>query len=191
MATDTHPWAGRAALPPLKRAAWLAMAAVTMFFLALTYAYVQRNGLNTGWLSPELAKILAANTAILLASSAALWRAREFLGVGLMRPALQWTAAALGLGVAFLAGQALAWRYLLNAGIYVAEHPNSGFFYLVTAAHAAHLTVALGLLGWVLSRLWRGRLQPERPLAMDVTAIVWHCLDITWVYLFLVLLFYR
>lgn len=37
---------------------------------------------------------------------------------------------------------------------------------------------------------WRGRLLPERPLALALTAILWHLLDLTWVYLYLVLLFY-
>lgn len=191
MATHSQWWDGRAALPKLKRAVWLAMAAMTMFFLALTYAYLERHGLARGWLSSTLAEILSANTFILLASSIALQRARQFLRGRAMAGTLRWTATALGLGVAFVGGQALAWRYLLDAGVFVAHYPNSGFFYLVTAAHAAHLTVALGLLAWVLSRAWRGRLQPDRPLLMDLTAIIWHCLDVTWVYLYLVLLFYR
>ncbi|MGH9519094.1 MAG: cytochrome c oxidase subunit 3, partial [Terriglobales bacterium] len=175
----------------LKRAVWLAMAAMTSFFLALTYAYLERHGLAGGWLSPPLIRILSANTAMLGASSLALWRARQFLGCRQPNPTLRWLVAALLLGLGFLAGQAWAWHTLLEAGVYVASHPNSGFFYLVTAAHAAHLIVALGLLAAVLAQAWRGRLDAERPLLMDVTAIFWHCLDITWIYLYLVLLLYR
>jgi cytochrome c oxidase subunit 3 len=191
MATPAQGWGEGAAFPKLKRAAWLAVAAMTMFFLALTFAYLQRHGLNTGWMSARLAEILSADTCLLLASSLALVRGREFLKARQMRATLCWTATAFGFGLAFLAGQAMAWRSLLSANVYVATHPNSAFFYLVTAAHAAHLLLALGLLAWVLSRGWRGRLQPDRPLLMEVTGIVWHCLDITWVYLYLVLLFYR
>lgn len=184
-------WAGGAGFPKLKRAVWLAMAAMTMFFFALTYAYLQRHGLNGDWMSARLAEILSANTCILIASSLALWRGRQYLAVREMAATVRWTGTALGLGIAFLAGQALAWRTLIEAGVYLAGHPNSGFFYLVTAAHAAHLLVALGLLAWVLTRAWRGRMPPDRPLLMEITAILWHCLDLTWIYLFLVLLFYR
>ncbi|MGH9416564.1 MAG: cytochrome c oxidase subunit 3 [Terriglobales bacterium] len=180
-----------ARMPRLRRAVWLAMAAMTMFFLALTYAYLQRHGLTTGWLTPQLATILSANTAILLASSVALQRAREFLRARAIAGVLRWMGTAFGLGLAFLGGQALAWRTLLDAGVYIARRPNSAFFYLVTAAHAVHLSLALALLGWVLTRAWRGLLVPDRPLLLDVTAIVWHCLDITWVYLYCVLLLYR
>lgn len=191
MATQAQKWVDGRAFPKLKRAVWLAMAAMTMFFLALTMAYVARHGLNTGWMSAELAIILSANTFLLLASSVALVRGRAFLKARNPRATLRWIATTFGLGLAFLVGQAAAWRVLLDTGVYVATHPNSAFFYVVTAAHAAHLVLALGLLAWVLSRVWRGRLQPDRPLLIDVTGIVWHCLDITWVYLYLVLLFYR
>lgn len=175
----------------LRRAVWLAMLAMTSLFCSLTFAYLQRHGLASDWMSARLAEILSANTAVLLASSLALVRARQFLRLRGLDGALRWTAAAFALGLAFLAGQAWAWRTLLAAGVYVAAHPNSGFFYLVTAVHAAHLLVALALLAWVLSRLWRGRLPPDQPLLMNLTAILWHCLDATWLYLFLVLLFYR
>jgi cytochrome c oxidase subunit 3 len=191
MATRAQEWLQPQAIPKLKRAAWFAMAAMTMFFVALTVAYLERNGLNTGWMSATLAEILSADTFLLLASSLALVRGHQFLRARHLRGTLRWTVVALGFGLAFLAGQALAWRQLLGAGVYVTTHPNSAFFYLITAAHAAHLAAALALLSWVLTRLWRGRLQPDRPLLMDVTAMVWHFLDFTWIYLYLVLLFYR
>lgn len=191
MASHPTQLSARAPFPKLVRAVWLAMAAMTSFFLALTYAYLQRHGLANGWLSPQLARILSANTALLAASSLALWRARQFQGCRRPNATLGWLAAALLLGLAFLAGQAWAWHSLFVAGVYVASHPNSGFFYLVTAAHAAHLLVALALLSVALSLAWRGHLQGERPLLMEVTSIFWHCLDVTWIYLYLVLLLYR
>lgn len=191
MASSTQSWETGAPAGKFRRAVWLGMISMTMFFLALTFAYIVRHGVTIYWLSPELATILAADTFLLLASSLALWRSREFLAARRPRAMLGWMATALGLGVLFLVGQALAWRSLLVRGVYLRGHPNSGFFYVVTAAHAAHLLVALGLLSWVFTRAWRGRLSAERPLALDLTAIIWHCLDVTWVYLFLVLLFYR
>ncbi|MGH9488364.1 MAG: cytochrome c oxidase subunit 3 [Terriglobales bacterium] len=191
MATDSRSWDSPASVLKFRRAVWLGMIAMTMFFLGLTFAYVVRHGLTIYWLSPELATILAANTFVLLGSSVALWRARQYLGARLMRGTLRWTGMALLLGVLFLAGQGLAWYTLFAQGVYITGHPNSGFFYVVTAAHAFHIVLALGLLSWVFSRAWRGRLHADRPLLMDLTSIIWHCLDLTWVYLFLVLLFYR
>lgn len=192
----THPptLPQRPRVPKLKRAVWLAMVAMSVFFLVLTYADLERHGLagySSAWLTPPLAAILSANTAVLVASSLALRRARQYLRLHRMRATLRWTATAFALGLGFLAGQAIAWRSLFAAGVYVAAQPNSAFFYLITAAHAAHLVVALALLGWVLTRAWRGRLQPDRPLLMDLTSILWHFLDATWVYLYVVLLYWR
>jgi cytochrome c oxidase subunit 3 len=191
MATSSHPWITATAVPRLRRAVWMAMAAMTMCILALTYAFRERHGLAAGWFTPHLGAILGANTALLLASSLALLRARQFLHARSLRGTLRWLLTALGFGLAFLAGQAVAWWSLFSAGVYIGDHPNSGFFFLVTAAHAVHLAVALGLLGWVASRAWRGRLAPDRAWLMDLTGIIWHCLDVTWVYLFLVLVLYR
>ena len=191
MATSSHPWITTAAVPRLRRAVWMAMAAMTMFFLALTYAYLERQGLASGWFSPQLGAILGANTALLVASSLALLRARQFLAARSLRGTLRWLLTALGFGLGFLAGQALAWWSLFTAGVYIGDHPNSGFFFLVTAAHAVHLAIALALLAWIASRAWRGRLVPDRAWLMDLTSIIWHCLDITWIYLFLVLVLYR
>ena len=186
---DSH-----SAAPPrssMVRAVWLAMISVTSLFLALTYAYLYRHGLTTGWLSPHLAAILSANTAILIASSLALYRGGQYFKIRQATAALRWLATAFAFGVLFLAGQAWAWRVLFAAGVYANNQPNSGFFFLVTALHAAHLAIALALLFWVVSRLARGRLPPERPLILQLTAVVWHMLDLTWVYLFLVIVLYR
>lgn len=172
----------------LRRAVWLAMAAMTSFFFVLTYAYLQRHTFASGWFTPQLAAILGANTFILIASSLALQRGREYLRLVSIAGALRWLSIAFALGLLFLAGQAVAWWTLFRAGVYLPTHPNSGFFFLVTAAHAAHLLFALSLLAFALSRAWRGRLSAHRPVLLDLTAIFWHFLDVTWIYLFLVLL---
>jgi len=164
---------------------------MTSFFIAMTYAYLERHGLAARWFSSALGLVLTINTCLLVASSLALERAREFLRLRRVAGVLRWLATALTFGLAFLAGQAFAWWTLFRSGVYLAGHPDSGFFFLVTAAHAAHLLLALALLAWTFSRAWRGRLVPDRPLLLDLTAIFWHMLDLTWIYLWLVLLFYR
>jgi cytochrome c oxidase subunit 3 len=178
-------------MPRLLRATWLAVLAMTAFFVCLTYAYLARHALSSDWLSPRLAAVLSANTALLIASSLALVRARQFLRLNRIHHSLRWIVTAFAFGLAFLAGQAYAWHTLFAAGVYLAQHPNSGFFFLATAFHAAHLLIALALLAWPLSAAMRGRLRPERPLSMEIASVVWHMLDLTWIYLYVALLFYR
>jgi cytochrome c oxidase subunit 3 len=99
------------------------------------------------------------------------------------------------LGVGFLASQLIAWRQLAAQGVYLASHPHSSFFYLLTGAHAFHLFG--GLLA--LTFLWlRSRKQSDdsgliskRQASTDAVAIYWHFMDALWIYLFLLLFLWR
>lgn len=167
---------------------WLLLAATTMVFGAFTSAFVMRRSLSDDWTAVPKPHILFLNTAILLASSIVLDFSRRALKAGdRSRFNLYWTAAT-ALGILFLGGQAMAWRELSDAGIYVASNPASSFFYVLTAAHAFHLLGGVGALVYVDVQAWRLRLGPAKRTVIDVSAIFWHFLDGLW--LFLMLLFY-
>jgi cytochrome c oxidase subunit 3 len=75
-----------------------------------------------------------------------------------------------------------------GAGIHVATSPGSACFYVLTAAHAAHLLGGLAALAWVDAQALRLRLGPARRTAIDITAVFWHFLDGVWI--LLMVLFY-
>src|SRR5437762_12135248 len=58
------------------------LAAVVMFFAALTSAFIVRRGLSNDWESTAMPPILWLNTAVLIASTAALALARRALHAG-------------------------------------------------------------------------------------------------------------
>ena len=95
------------------------------------------------------------------------------------------------LGVAFLAGQLIAWRQLAGQGIYVDSHPHSSFFYLLTSLHALHLLGGIIALAYITIAGLRLRISLRRRTVVNVTAIYWHFMDGLWVYLFLLLFFWR
>jgi cytochrome c oxidase subunit 3 len=164
------------------------LAATTMVFAALTTAFVMRRGIADDWVSMHKPPILWVNTAVLLASSIVLDRARHALKVrDRSRFNFWWTSATI-LGVLFLLGQATAWQQLKNQGVYIATTPASSFFYVLTAAHAFHLLGGVGALVYVDVQALRLQLGPAKRTAIDVTAIFWHFLDGVWLYL--MLLFY-
>lgn len=164
------------------------LAASTMVFAAFTSAFVVRRGLSDDWASMSKPPILFVNSAALLLSSLALDLSRRALKAGNRGRFNLWWTAATALGIFFLAGQALAWTQLKNAGVYVATNPSSSFFYVLTAAHAFHLLGGVAALVYVDVQAWRLRLGPAKRTAIDVTAIFWHFLDGLW--LFLMVLFY-
>ncbi len=164
------------------------LAASTMVFAAFTSAFVVRRGLSDDWSSLSKPPILFVNTVVLLASSVVLDLSRRALKAHDRSKFNLWWTAATVLGILFLVGQAIAWRQLKDAGVYVATNPASSFFYVLTAAHAFHLLGGVTALVYVDIQAWRLRLGPAKRTAIDVTAIFWHFLDGLWVYL--MILFY-
>jgi cytochrome c oxidase subunit III len=164
------------------------LAASTMVFAAFTSAFVVRRGLGDDWSSIPKPPILFVNTAVLLASSIMLDFSRRALKAGNRSAFNLWWTIATALGILFLAGQALAWRQLKEAGFFVATNPSSSFFYVLTASHAFHLLGGVTALIYVDIQALRLRLGPAKRTAIDVSAIFWHFLDGLWLYL--MVLFY-
>src|SRR5215472_10492876 len=176
--------------PPASTGIWVILAAIGMTFAALTSALVVRKGGASDWHHFTLPSILYLNTLLLVASSVTLEFARKRVAAfmaagraGVANPA-PWLYATLGLGLAFVAGQYIAWRQLSAQGLYLATNPSSSFFYVFTAAHALHLIGGLGGMVRVIAKLNRASL---RRTTLDATARYWHFMDVLWVYLLLLL----
>jgi cytochrome c oxidase subunit 3 len=146
-----------------------------------------RRDLSGDWVSVPKPKILWWNTAILLASSAALEGARRTLRSRNRTQFNWWWTAGTILGFLFLAGQAVAWQELRAAGIYVASNAATAFFYILTASHAAHLIGGLAALVYVDVGALRFRLGPGKRTAIDISAVFWHFLDGIWLYVMVLL----
>jgi len=165
----------------------LALAAILMFFLALTSSFIVRKGLSTDWVPFRMPPILWLNTGLLLLSSFTLEWARRALGRESLSGFRRWWGLTTGLGVAFLVGQILAWQQLAAAGVFLASNPSNSFFYLLTGLHGLHLLGGIiALLHVGFGSQSGGRLQ--RPTAVNVAGIYWHFMGVLWVYLFLLLL---
>ncbi len=160
----------------------LGLAAIVMFFMALASSYIVRKGLGTDWQRTPMPPVLWFNTAILLASSATIVVARKKLQRGEREAFHSWWRFTTGLGLLFLAGQIIAWRELAAAGMLLATNPSSSFFYLLTAAHGAHLAGGILALLYVAFRPWkRSRISQET--AAHLASIYWHFMDGLWIFL--------
>jgi cytochrome c oxidase subunit 3 len=164
----------------------MALAAILMFFMALTSAYVVRKGLGGDWRSLALPHVLWLNTLILLVSSATIERARRRLAGADLSGFRYWWGVTTTLGLLFLLGQLLAWRQLVQQGVYLASNPSSSFFYVLTAAHGLHLLGGIVALLAVGLRPWR-RARMSRATAAELASIYWHFMDGLWVFLLLLL----
>jgi cytochrome c oxidase subunit 3 len=187
-----------------------------MVFISLTSAYVVRQGLPTfdgasnsyvrDWGRVDLPwLLLVINTAVLLVSSvtmelarrnaarqAALAPVKSIPGVSLGREnSFPWLGITVVLGIAFLAGQWLAWGELHARGFYVNTNPNSSFVFLLTIAHAVHLGGGMIALLWAGSASLLHKPVEARRIAVDITAWYWHFMAVLWIYVFGLLGFAR
>jgi cytochrome c oxidase subunit 3 len=159
----------------------LALGAILMFFMGLTSAFIVRKGTSGDWVTVQLPALLYPNTLALVLSSVLLEAARRFRARGDARAFGRLWGGATLLGALFLVGQLVAWRQLADQGVYVSTNPSSSFFYLLTAAHGAHL------LGGVLALLFVARKARSSGIAVNVVSIYWHFMGALWVYLLLLL----
>jgi cytochrome c oxidase subunit 3 len=168
----------------LKLALWMFLATVTMLFAAFTSAYIVRRS-GTDWRHVTLPSILWANSAVLAMSSVAVELANARGARG------RWTAStaamliAFVLGLAFVAGQMLAWRQMVAAGVYLPTNPHGAFFFMMTGAHAFHVAAALVVLAWGAAVTTRAAREPRGWTArMSLCRTFWHYLGGVWVFLF-------
>jgi cytochrome c oxidase subunit III len=164
----------------------LGLAAIVMFFMALASSYIVRKGLGTDWQRTPMPPVVWFNTAILLASSFTIIVARRKLERGDREAFQSWWWVTTGLGVLFLSGQIIAWRQLAAAGMLLATNPSSSFFYLLTAAHGAHLAGGILALFYVTFRKWK-RSRISQSTAAELASIYWHFMDGLWVFLLVLL----
>jgi len=161
------------------------LVAVTMLFVAFTASYLARRT-AADWAPVPLPELFWVNTAVLVASSAALeWgRRRGRRGdLAALRTGVRATAA---LGALFVLGQVGAWRQLAAQGVFMATSPHSAFVYLLSGVHAVHLTGGVGALAYALRQVDR---HPDPPGAVEAPALYWHFVDALWLYVFAVLAF--
>jgi cytochrome c oxidase subunit III len=164
-------------------------------FTALTSAYIVRAASANDWQPLTMPRILLLSTALILVSSGTLEAARRNLKSPVSDRYKRWLLLTVALGLGFLGSQLLAWRQLVGQGVYVASNPHSSFFYLLTAAHGVHLLG--GLVALVYLSL-RSRIRRENQLAVekgqavaDAVTIYWHFMDGLWIYLFVLLFYWR
>jgi len=168
-------------------AMWILLTAIIMLFAGLSSAFIVLRGVPQ-WQNITVPRLVWGNTLILLASSIAIEFARFAVGRDRTGAVKQWLSVSGILGFGFLAGQFVAWRQLVKAGVYLTTTLHSGFFYILTGLHALHLAGGLIGLVLVLQKAFGDQLTSANHESLKVWALYWHFMDIIWLYCFLLLL---
>ena len=166
----------------------LVLASVTMLFAALVSAYVVNHAHS---MPIQMPAVLWLSTIVILASSVTMEISRRALRRRVENQFRLWIGITTALGLVFLFLQLIAWSELKAAGFYVNKNLHSGYSYLFTGLHGVHLIGGLAALAFVT---WRNQAKwttVRRRVAVDATALYWHFLDGLWVFLFLILFFWK
>jgi cytochrome c oxidase subunit III len=174
---------------------WVAMASIVMMFTSLSSAYLVRAATSNDWYPLATPRVLFFSTALIAMSSATVEIARRKLRAAMFSAYSRWLLLTALLGLGFLALQLIAWRQLASQGIYLWSNPHSSFFYLLTATHAVHLLGGLLALFYLILRtrtVATGSATGEkRRAAVEAVSIYWHFMDVLWIYLFVLLFYWR
>lgn len=169
-------------VPAAKIGLGVFLAVVGALFALLTSAYLMRMNASDWWSLP-VPRILWVNTAVLFASSAALHLANVAARRGedeAMKIAL---VAGFVTAVAFLVGQLLAWRQLVDAGYLLAGNPANSFFYMITGLHGLHIIGGLVGLTCATRNAYEGAPREKMRLGVELCATYWHFMLFVWLVL--------
>jgi cytochrome c oxidase subunit III len=156
----------------------------TMFFGGLLIAFLQFRLGAPAW--PPVGQprlpigLTAVNTLILVASSWTVVRALRAVRGGDRPGLVRWLARTWALGALFLVIQGIEWARLVHFGLRVSSGIYGATFYTLIGIHGAHV---LGAIAWLGTMLWlarRGRVTPERHVALDCCAMYWHFVVALW-----------
>jgi cytochrome c oxidase subunit 3 len=166
---------------------WLLLTGVTMLFAGLSSAYLVLRGVPS-WQNVAVPSVLWLNTFVLLASSVTMEGTRRRIREGRLDATRTWITWTAILGFVFLAGQLVAWRQLVAAGVYLPSTLHSSFLYVLTGTHALHLIGGMGGLVYVWREALKNRYTRSSHEPISLCATYWHFMDGLWVYLLLLLI---
>ena len=165
---------------------------LSFLFLALTVSYVYIRVTNN--VAPvRLPALFLLNTVILLGSSYTLIRAKRAYLHDDTRGYQQYLKWTIWLSILFMAMQAVAWAWLFTHDIHLYSSTTTGFLYVISIVHFAHVVGGLPFL-YQFYRTAKKRMidpvtvlvyfsDPEKRLRLRLLTIYWHFLDILWIYL--------
>lgn len=162
--------------------AGIATEAALFVYILFTYYYLAVRQHTGPWPPEPMSLTLSLpNTIILIASSVAAWygehaaaraeRGRTILGL----------AAAIALGIVFLAIQALEWADKTST---LASSTFGSIYYTATGFHMAHVAGGILILATLLAWTALGLIGGRRTAILSIGTIYWHFVDAVWLTIF-------
>jgi cytochrome c oxidase subunit III len=167
---------------------------LTFLFLALTVAYVYIRVTNKV-LPVQVPMLFVFNTAILLASSWTMVRSKRCYLFDDTRGYQRNLKYTMWLSLFFTVMQGVAWWWLLKNNISMGTSTTTGFLYVISFVHLAHVLAGLPFLFNFYRAAQKNMVDPVtvlvyfsdpgKRLSLRLLTVYWHFLDGLWIYLVL------
>ncbi|MBK7936043.1 MAG: heme-copper oxidase subunit III [Lewinellaceae bacterium] len=167
---------------------------LSALFLALTVAYIYTR--VTMHVPPvQMPALFILNTLVLLGSSYTMVRAKRCYQQDNTEGYQQNLRTTIWLSLFFMVLQTVAWWWLFQHNIGLNTSTTTGYLYLISFVHLAHVIAGLPFL-ILFYRAAKKRMvdpvtvlvyfsDPEKRLKLRLLTIYWHFLDVLWIYLVL------
>ena len=171
---------------------WIALASITMMFVALTSAYIVRRSAGN-WLEFKLPNMFFVSTVVILFSSVALELSYRSFLAGKEKVYRLWLTITAVLGILFCVAQYEGWQQLYNIGVPLDGNPAGSFIYAISGLHVAHVGGGIVALGMALYHAYALPyfVSDQRKNRFKMVLHYWHYVDILWIYLLLFFLIFR
>lgn len=169
---------------------------VTMTFGGLIASYLVISTNNVAeWRPFDLPLPVWISTLLICVSSITYHFGKMAVDRGSPMEAKKWMIVTTVIGATFISSQILAWVALSARGLYMTANPYAGFFFILTAVHAAHVLGGIIALGAILLRTLRPSHTDEdvvrwRSLA-QVVGWYWHFMGALWLVIFVLLGYWK
>lgn len=192
-----------------KQGMWLFLVTEVLMFGGLFVAYLIFKGhhLESFKLAHKLLSVQlgATNTVILLASSLTMALAVTATQRGQTKKAFNLLLVTMLCACGFLVVKYFEYSHKLHEGVLPAglfaptEHASAivreiaqdkfaklffSFYFVMTGIHALHVIIGMGLIGWLMIKMKRGRFGSNYFTPVELTGFYWHFVDLVWIYLF-------
>jgi cytochrome c oxidase subunit III len=134
------------------------------------------------------------NTIVLITSSLTAALAVHELREGRLARTRLLIGATLLLALTFLTVKGFEWAAKFEHGLYPdAPHLLSlppgqilyfGLYFTMTGLHAIHVIAGMGVFGFGLRSMSKGRVSAAKPILIENATLFWHLVDVIWIFLF-------
>ena len=164
-----------------------------LFLLYSVYRY--KNHADFHEASLDLSRFSGTlNTLVLITSSLTAALAVHELRGGRGERSKLFIAYTMLLALVFLVVKGFEWAAKFEHGLY----PNAarllslpkgqilyfGLYFTMTGLHAIHVIVGMGIFGFCLQGISRGKISADRPILAENATLFWHLVDVIWIFLF-------